>query len=94
MARSTQFYGFWIEHNGKVVTMDGIKYELCCYTFEQRYPYKAEMISVSAVCVNKRSKFYRDRKEQLGDDWSIDVLDSDVTVQADVLSQLGVEPRT
>ncbi len=89
MARSTKFYGDWREHDGKVVKIDGIAYRLVCRVYTQRYPYTEEVIDVSAVPVNKRSKNYRETRSQLGDDWVTDLLAYDCEQQADIVAQLA-----
>lgn len=80
----------WLEHNGKVITLDGLQHRLEVETRETRYPYQANVISVSAVPVSKTSKHYIETKQQLGDDWSVDVLSSDLDVLTAIMIQLGM----
>lgn len=82
MARSADFYSDWLQHDGKRVVVNGIAYVLHATSFMARYPYTQEMVSVQAEPVNKQSRFYREAKAQLGDDWTTDVLDSDSEVVA------------
>ena len=88
MSKSTRFYGFWRDHHGKVVKIDGLSYRLRCSTYQQRYPYPEEVIDVAADPVSKSSAHYREVKARLGDDWSTDVLASDIDVQVSILRQL------
>lgn len=81
----------WLEHDGKTVYIDGYAHRLEVSTWRRRYPYEAVMIDVSAVPISKKTAYYREMKEKLGDDWVTDVLASDVEVQADILRQLGVK---
>lgn len=90
MARSTRFYGEWIEHDGKVVVIDGLKCRLRCRVHQQHYPYPDEVISVDAEPISKTSTRYREIRRRLGDDWSTDVLNSGIDLQCDILEQLGV----
>lgn len=89
MARSTKFYGDWADHHGKTVLIDGIKHRIETMVYMASYPRAEEMIDVQAVPVNKRTKYYTDIKDHLGDDWSTDLLDCDPELQAAVLQQLG-----
>jgi hypothetical protein len=85
-----QFYSNWQSHDGKIVLIDNIKHKIEVRIFEQTYPYKAQVISVHAVPLSKNSQYYKTIKLQLGDDFSTDILDSDIKVQSDVLRQLEV----
>lgn len=89
MARSTKFYGDWAQHDGRTVTVNGLKCRLRCDVYTQRYPYSDQVISVHAVPVNRQSKAYRETRAALGDDWSTDVLDSDIELQSEILAQLS-----
>lgn len=83
-----EFYQNWLEHNGKVVKINGILHILRVDHYEATYPYRHWTITVHAEVKDKSTKYYRDRKQEMGDDWSTDVLESDVTLQADILHQL------
>ena len=89
MARSTQVYGEWAQHDGRTVTVGGLKCRLRCNVFMARYPVAQEMISVHAEPISRTSKAYRETRAALGDDWSTDVLDSDIELQSEILAQLG-----
>jgi len=89
MAHSTKHYGDWQQHDGKVVKIDGRNHRLSCKVYQQRYPYPDEVISVHAEPCNRNSKWYRTIRQQLGDDWSTDVLDSSIELQVEILQQLG-----
>jgi hypothetical protein len=79
----------WEGYEGKTVIVDGLKCRLRVQVYQARYPYPGKQIEVSAVPVSKTSKRYREVKAYLGDDWSTDVLSSDITVQSAILEQLG-----
>lgn len=89
MSRSFDVYGDWMNHNNKIILVDKVKYRLKCESYMARYPYEQKVISVHAEPVNKRAKHYVEQVKQLGDHWSIDVLDSDIEVQSEILSQLS-----
>ncbi len=89
MARSFDVYGDWMNHNGKVVLLDGIKHKIKCNAYMARYPREEQVISVFAEPVNKRAKSYQEQRAILKDDFAVDVLDSDIEVQAEILSQLS-----
>lgn len=78
----------WLEHDGKVVTVDGVKCKLAVSAYTAIYPYNHRVLRVFAEPVSKRSAEYRRIKSELGDDWSTDVLASDVELQSEILSQL------
>jgi hypothetical protein len=85
--KSLEFYTNWLEHDGKTVTIDGIKHKIKVSTFEAIYPYKHAAITVYATPVNRYSKYYREIKKELRDDWSTDVLSS-LEMECEILSQL------
>ena len=87
MSKSLEHYSEWLEHDGKVVYIDQLAYNIKVRTYTARYPYEQQMITVDAEPKNKQSKYYREIKQHLGDDWSTDVLDSDPDVYANVLLQ-------
>jgi len=78
----------WLEADGRVVTLDGIKHRLRVEQYEAIYPYKRTVTKVWATPVNRTSRYYRDIRAALGDDWSTDILESDVCVVSDVVAQL------
>ena len=85
--KSFEIYQEWLEHDGKVIKIDGIKHRLKVTTLNAIYPRPAKLISVQAEVVNKKSRYYQDTKARMGDHWSTDVLDSDIELVADILSQ-------
>lgn len=87
--KSLKFYQEWLEHDGRVVKIDGLNYRLRVRTFQAIYPSPENKITVYATPVNKNSKYYQEVKRQLGDDWSTDVLDSSLELQADILNQIA-----
>lgn len=78
----------WLEHDGKTVTIDRIKYKIKVSSYRARYPYPHDVITVDAVPVNKRAKHYLDIKRKLGDDWVTDVLGSP-DFEFEVMKQVG-----
>ena len=87
MANAT-FHQDWLEHDGKICIVDGLKCRVKVVTGKAIYPYPHSTIEVSAVPVSKQSKKYKKIKDQLGDDWSTDLLESFET-GCDVLNQLA-----
>lgn len=84
-----QFYTEWLEHDGKTVLINGIAHVLKVRTYAAYYPYHHETIHVDAVPKNKQTKWYREQRAKLGDDFMTDVLSSDVEVQTEILRQCG-----
>jgi len=66
----------WLEVNGKIVEVEGKKYKVKVSSWFATYPYKRYIISVNADPINKRDPEYLKIKQDLGDDWSTDVLES------------------
>lgn len=88
MSRNFEIFGYWMEFDGRRVTIDGLAYVLRCREYTARYPRVERVIDVSAEAVSKSSAHYRSERNKLGDDWSIDVLASDVELQTAILTQL------
>jgi hypothetical protein len=88
MAHLNQYNEQWLQHAGKTVVIGGLKHRIEVNTYRAIYPYEHTVISVHAVPVSKHSKHYKEVKQQLGDDWSTDILESDVELQTEVLRQL------
>ena len=88
MAHTLEHYQKWLEHDGKVIVLDGIKHVLRVQTYHAIFPYEHDVITVHAEVKDKRSKYYQTLRHEFHDDWSTDILDSDVTIQAHILSQL------
>lgn len=80
----------WLEHDGKIVTIDGIKHRLKVSTTKAVYPRRETTVSVYASPVNRQSQYYKSTKRKLGDDWSTDVLESPET-EAEVMRQLKMK---
>jgi len=88
MARAEIYQG-WLEHDGKVVRINNIKHVLRVSCYEAIYPYPHQVITVHADPKDKSTKYYQNQKVELGDDWSVDVLESNPVLQADILRQLN-----
>jgi len=85
---SAEIYQNWLEHNGKTVKIDNINHILRVDHYKAIYPYPHWVITVHAEVKDKSTKYYQDQKRELGDNWSTDVLESDISLQADILRQL------
>jgi len=88
MSRSFNIYGYWQEANGRHVKIDGHAYKLRVNVDNAVYPYPQKVIRVYADPINKNAAWYQKIKRELGDDWSTDVLESDVELTCSVASQL------
>lgn len=87
MSSSLKGKEFWLDHDGEVVVLDGIKHRLEVDSYKAKYPREEYVISVHAVPVNKQSKYYKEIKAKLGDDWASNVLESP-ELESEVLAQL------
>lgn len=65
----------WLEYDGFIVTIDGIKHRIRAHSSHAIYPYAHESLSVTAEEVDKTRKGYQDVKRHLGDDWLLDVFE-------------------
>lgn len=92
MARSFKVYGFWAQHENKIVKVDGISCRIKISVYVQRYPYEQQVISIYAEPISHSTEKYKETKRILGDDWSTDVLDSDIEVQSEILRQCQALP--
>jgi len=88
MAKSAVYYKHWLEHDGKPVSIDGVRYTLRAKSHEAIHPIRQQVVTVLAEPCNRRSKAYLEERAKLGDDWDIDVLDSSCELQADLLRQV------
>lgn len=79
----------WLNHNGKIVMLRGIKHVLRVSTHRAVFPYRHIAISVSAEPLNKNTKYFQKGVKELKDQWSIDVLSSDFDFQCEILRQVG-----
>lgn len=91
MSASYDVYSDWEQYNGRTVRLDDMDCVIRVRVYDGYYPIKCRMIDVSAEPTGeaKRSAFYKGMKSRLGDDWSTDVLSSDIDVQVNILQQLG-----
>jgi len=78
---------FWLEANGKIVKVQGKKYKIKVSFWQAIYPYKRYVISVDAEMINKDDPEYVKIRQDLGDDWSTDVLESGEDFYAAVYTQ-------
>ena len=79
----------WLDRNNEKVTIDNRKYIIKVTTWKAIYPSERSVISIQAEMINKNSKYYQDIRNQLKDDWSIDILDSSIELQCDIESQFN-----
>ena len=93
MTMATEFCNVWLEHDGRIVTFDGLKCVVRVSSYMQKYPYERNVtdVSLEPTVAAKRSKRYGAIKMVLGDDWSTDVLSAEPELQTEILQQLGVE---
>jgi 4'-phosphopantetheinyl transferase EntD len=85
----TEHNKFWLSQNGKRVKLNGIVHVIKVTSFRASYPYYHDVIDVSAIPINKESKYYQTIKRELKDDWSTDILASDPEVEFEVRQQVG-----
>ena len=85
---SYEVYKDWERHDGKLVTVNGLRCKLRVRTYDD-CPVAVITVSAEPTAHAKQSEVYRAVRADLGDDWSTDVLESDVTVQSAILAQLG-----
>jgi hypothetical protein len=85
--KSAQYYSHWAEHDGKTVVINGAMHRIRVNTIHAVYPCNNYQISVFAEPINKRSAHYLMTKEELGDDWSLDVLELDVEQMTEIEEQ-------
>jgi len=85
--KSFDIYGDWAKYHNSIVLVDGIKHRIQVSIHQAKYPRPAKMISVQAVPTNKNSRYYQETRRRLGDDWTTDVLDSDLELTANILQQ-------
>lgn len=78
----------WIDFDGRIVKLDGINHRIRVSRYNAIYPYPRIVTTVSAEPCDRRTRYYRDIRAELGDDWSTDILESDVSIQSEVLAQL------
>lgn len=69
-----QYYEQWLQHDGKVIRVDGKRQKLRVRVSQRTYPYAHTAIDISASWTNKKDPEYLDIKRTLGDDWVTDVL--------------------
>lgn len=81
----------WEQHNGRLVTIDGLRCKLRVDSYEAIYPYRHRVLKVTAEPTKaaKRTEAYLRVRRELRDDWHTDVLESDIEVQSAILAQLA-----
>lgn len=75
-------------HSGKKVKLRGRSHKIKYSSQEAVYPYKHTAIYVGLDPVNKKTKYYRDMRNKLGDDWETDGLRLEGAEYANVFNQL------
>ncbi|MHC4301009.1 MAG: hypothetical protein ACYS7Y_27355 [Planctomycetota bacterium] len=91
MTATQDLLDMWEKHDGQVVTVGGLRCNLRVRTHRAVYPYVHTVLNVSAVptVAARRTVAYRTIRAELRDDWDTDVLESDISVQSDILAQVG-----
>ncbi len=79
------YHSEWLDHNGKIITIDGIKHKIKVSTWKAVYPSEHSEISVFAEVLDKKCGHYVFYKDMLGDDWGTDVIASSPEYTAKVL---------
>lgn len=69
--QTEQIESLLIENNGKIVTIDSLKYKLQTEEYTATYPYSHRVFRVYAEPINKKSKHYLEVRNILRDDWSL-----------------------
>lgn len=85
---------FWLDYDGKKFKLDDLTYQIRSHSFEGIHPYKRQVLTVYADPVSKTSKEYLKIKRELRDDWSLDVLDSDIETTVKIMQALGIHTTT
>lgn len=80
----------WQEFHGRIVTIDGLKWKVRVNAYKAIYPYEwtVTTVNLDPTAATKCSNHYRQIKAELRDDWSTDVLSSDIEFQVEVQQQL------
>lgn len=91
MPDKNKFWGRFEDCDGREVKINGLKHRIRYQEFKAVYPYERIVVFVSAEPVNRNTKYYRETKRCLGDDWSIDVSSLEPQDLVDVMQQLGIE---
>ena len=78
--------------NGKTATIEGQRGTFKHESYEARYPYKHTVEKLIFDIEDKGGEYYRAIKEQLGDDWNMDVTDN-IEVYVDTAIDLGFSFR-
>lgn len=89
----TPYQEQWLAHNGAEVWLHGYRHTIKVRTHEAISPYRHTAFYVDAVPVNRETRYYQDTRQQLGDDWSVDVLGSGEDVTVPIMVQLGISAR-
>lgn len=90
MTTESPVLDFWAEYDGRKVTIDGIERVLRVTSYVAKYPYERLVVNVHAVPTKRgrNTSAYRAVRADLRDDWFTDVLESDFSVQEEILAQL------
>lgn len=78
MSALLEFHREWLPLDGLRVSVDGKRYTIRVHVFQARWPGSDAWITVYADPLDKRDPEYLKTKQALGDDWSIDLLETDV----------------
>lgn len=93
MSKPLDNYSCWLDADGKIVTINDKEYKIRVTTHKAIYPYERWVINVSAIMVDQTDPEYLRIKNDLGDDWSTDVLESGDDIYTSIYNQCFLEKK-
>ena len=75
-------------NHGKTIKLGGLSHRIHYREFNAIFPYAHKAIHVSLEPVNKRTSYYQEMRDRLGDDWIVDGLKLEDKDFAEVWGQL------
>ena len=87
MTVATAYGSEWLEHDGTVVTIDGLKWIVRADSYRAKYPVERVIVSafLKPTSGTKRSNYYKRIKADLRDDWGTDLISSEPEFSCEVL---------
>lgn len=86
-----EYHSEWLEHNNKVIVLNGMQHKIQVSTYRACYPYETTMIAVFAECLEKDAPEHIEIARQLGDAYVTDVLTLAPEVVVDLLTQCDAQ---
>lgn len=77
-----------VEHNRKIIVLNGEKYRLSIDRYKATYPISCMRTRSYAECFHKDSEHFKEVRQKLGDDWCID-LDESPELYYEALEQVN-----